>query len=442
MDRETQTTPFRKRLRHGVAWAAGSQGAAMLAQAGIVILLAKFGSASVLGRYALAVSIVAPITLLTRLQLRGVVTTDVKPEYRFGEYLALQLVTNCVALAGVLVVLAVLRPGWDDGATVLALTLVKLIDNTSAVFLGRLQRSDQWRRIATASTAKAGVGLAAFAFTWTSSGTLPLALVAVAVAEILVLVLYEMPTVRREVASVKPVWEGGKIVDLALAALPMGGVAALVSLIFQIPRYFLEAFEGTEALGHWAAVMQVTTATALALQPAGQASLARLAAYDLSNPVAFRRLFSLLLGAAGLLGDRMRRRSLRHRRDGLVCALSTRVRCLTAHSGSDHGGGHRRSYQLRPRLHPDGGPPVSRSAPAIRTHDRGERGCLLPPHSHVWLDRRRLRAHRYLATRLLGRGGRFHLAPPSENERPWRPRKADGCQGPSVSRRRLGPPIP
>lgn len=82
----------------------------------------------------------------------------------------------------------------------------------------------------------------------------------------------------------------------------MGGVATLVSLIIQMPRYFVEGFVGTEALGHWAAVMQVTTATALTLQPAGQASLARLAVYDQSNPGAFRRLFSLLLGAAGLLG--------------------------------------------------------------------------------------------------------------------------------------------
>ena len=70
MDRETQTVGFQQRLHHGVVWAAGSQGATMLAQAGIVILLAKLGSASVLGRYALALSIVAPVTLLTRLQLR------------------------------------------------------------------------------------------------------------------------------------------------------------------------------------------------------------------------------------------------------------------------------------------------------------------------------------------------------------------------------------
>jgi O-antigen/teichoic acid export membrane protein len=69
-----------------------------------------------------------------------------------------------------------------------------------------------------------------------------------------------------------------------------------------MPRYFVEGFVGTEALGHWAAVMQITTATALILQPAGQASLARLAVYDQSNPVAFRRLFSSLLGAAGLVG--------------------------------------------------------------------------------------------------------------------------------------------
>ncbi len=305
MDRETQTVGFRQRLHHGVVWAAGSQGATMLAQAGIVILLAKLGSASVLGRYALALSIVAPVTLLTRLQLRGLVTTDAQAEYRFGEYLTLQLVTNGVAFAGVLIVLAIVRPGWDDIATTLALTLVKLVENTSGVFLGRLQRSDQWKRITTASVLGAGFGLVAFAFTWISSGNLPLALLAFGATDLLVLLLYEIPAVRRllrrEGGAAKPVWDRARMTDLALAALPMGGVAALVSLIIQMPRYFVEGFVGTEALGHWAAVMQVTTATALTLQPAGQASLARLAVYDQTNPVAFRRLFSLLLGAACLL---------------------------------------------------------------------------------------------------------------------------------------------
>lgn len=306
MDQETQTAGFRQRLHHGVVWAAGSQGATMLAQAGIVILLAKLGSASVLGRYALALSIVTPISLLTRLQLRGLVTTDARSEYRFGEYLALRYVTNCLTFAGVLIVLAALRPSWDDTWTILALTLVKLAESTSAVFLGRLQRSDQWQRITTASALRAGFGLATFTIVWINGRNLPLALLAVGVADLLVLVLYEMPAVRsllrREGSSSKPVWDRARMTNLVRAALPMGGVATLVSLIIQMPRYFVEGFIGTEALGHWAAVMQVTTATALTLQPAGQASLARLAVYDQSNPLAFRRLVSLLLGAAGLLG--------------------------------------------------------------------------------------------------------------------------------------------
>ncbi len=306
MNRDKQTAGFTQRLHHGVVWAAGSQGATMLAQAGIVILLAKLGSASVLGRYALALSIVTPITLLSRLQLRGLVTTDARGEYRFGEYLALRHVTNCVAFAAVLVVLALMRPGWDNVATTLALTLVKLAENTRGVFLGRLQQSDQWQRITTASALRAAFGLVAFALTWTSSGNLPLALLTLGAADLLVLFAYEIPAVRallrREGGSAKPLWHRTRMTDLARAALPMGGVAALVSLTIQMPRYFVEGFVGTEALGHWAAVMQITTATALILQPAGQASLARLAVYDQSNPVAFRRLFSSLLGAAGLVG--------------------------------------------------------------------------------------------------------------------------------------------
>ena len=317
MGQETQTGGFRQRLHHGVVWAAGSQGATMLAQAGIVILLAKLGSAAILGRYALALSIVAPITLLTRLQLRGLVTTDARAEYRFGEYLALRYVTNCVALAGVLVVLAVLRPGWADVATILALTLAKLAESTSTVLLGRLQRSDQWQNITTASALRAGFGLVAFASAWINTGSLPLSLLALGATNLLVLVLYEMPCVRRllrrEGGSPKPVWDRTRMINLTLAALPMGGVATLVSLIVQMPRYFVEGFIGTEALGHWAAVMQVTTATALTLQPAGQASLARLAVYDQSQSRCFPPAVFAPTGSRHCVGYRLRRRGLRDR---------------------------------------------------------------------------------------------------------------------------------
>ena len=270
------------------------------------MVLAKAGSAALLGRYSLALAIVAPVVLLTRLQLRAVIATDVEGEHRFGEYLALRLVTNLAAFGAIALLLAALRYGGDFNKVVLALTLVKTIENTSDVFIGRMQRSEWWRSIATASFAKTVCGLGGFVAAWMAGAGLVWSVLAFGAGELLVVALYEFPLVRAglglEKQSAWPIWNRAAVLKLLSTSAPLGSVAALVSLIVQVPRYFVEAHAGAEALGHWAALTQLATATSLLRQPLGQASLARLALYKRVDSQAFRRLFLLLVAGAGAVG--------------------------------------------------------------------------------------------------------------------------------------------
>ena len=296
----------RYRLHHGAAWALGSQGSAVLAQAGIIVFLAKLGSAAVVGEYSLALAIVAPVALLTRLQLRAVIATDVEREQRFGDYFALRLIANFVTIGAVALIVAGLSYDADFNRVVLALSLTKAIENTSDVFLGRLQASEDWRRIGIASVAKAACGLAAFLSVWMAGGGLAVSVLAFGAGQLTVLGCYELPAVRARLRGVResvwPAWNWASLSRLAVTTLPLGFVSMLVSLSLQTPRYFVEAYEGTEALGYWSAVVQLATVTSLLLQPLGQASLARLASYDRGNPAAYRKLFGLLMAVAVLAG--------------------------------------------------------------------------------------------------------------------------------------------
>ncbi len=297
---------FRYRLHHGAAWALGSHGAAILAQAGIIVLLAKLGSASVVGEYALALAIVSPIALLARLQLRAIIATDVAKEQRFGVYVALRLLTNLVTIGTVALVVSGLRYEAEFSYVVLASALAKTIENTSDVFLGRLQANEDWRRIAISSFTKAGCSLAAFLTAWMWGGGLALSILAFGAGQLVVLGCYELPAVRAllrpENETVWPVWNGASLSRLTMTSLPLGFVAMFVSLILQAPRYFVEAYEGTEALGYWSAVVQLATAPSLLLQPLGQASLSRLAWYDRGDDAAYRRLMGILIAAAVVIG--------------------------------------------------------------------------------------------------------------------------------------------
>jgi O-antigen/teichoic acid export membrane protein len=297
---------FRYRLHHGAAWALASHGAAILAQAGIIVLLAKLGSASVVGEYALALAIVAPIALLARLQLRAVIATDVVKEQRFGVYVALRLLTNLVTIGSVALVVSGLRYEAEFTYVVLAFALVKTIENTSDVFLGRLQANEDWRRIAISSFTKAGCSLAAFLTVWMWGAGLAPSILAFGAGHLVVLGCYELPAVRAllrpENETVWPIWNGALLSRLTKTSLPLGFVAMFVSLILQAPRYFVEAYEGTEALGYWSAVVQLATVPSLLLQPLGQASLSRLAWYDRGDEAAYRRLLGILIAAAVLIG--------------------------------------------------------------------------------------------------------------------------------------------
>jgi O-antigen/teichoic acid export membrane protein len=135
-------------------------------------------------------------------------------------------------------------------------------------------------------------------------GGLAFSVLAFGAGQLAILCCYELPVVRavlrRRDESVWPVWNGASVSRLAATTLPLGFVSMLVSLILQMPRYFVEAYEGTEALGYWSAVVQLATVTSLLLQPLGQASLTRLASYDRARPGAYRRLFGVLIAAAAL----------------------------------------------------------------------------------------------------------------------------------------------
>ena len=64
-------------------------------QFGMLSVLAKLGSPSIVGQYALGLAITAPVFMLTNLQLRGVQATDARHEFAFADYFTLRLISTC-----------------------------------------------------------------------------------------------------------------------------------------------------------------------------------------------------------------------------------------------------------------------------------------------------------------------------------------------------------
>jgi len=89
----------------------------------VLIVLAKLGSPAMVGQFALALAVTAPVMLFFSLQLREVQATDAARAYSFREYLGLRAISTCLGL--LIVAAAVLALGYR-GTTALAILIVGL----------------------------------------------------------------------------------------------------------------------------------------------------------------------------------------------------------------------------------------------------------------------------------------------------------------------------
>lgn len=270
-----------------------------LCQAAMLVVLAKFGTPAMVGQFGLGLALTTPVLLLSKLQLRSAIVTDVEGEYSFADYARLRLVTTLAAMAVVVCLLAASGPASGTTRVVLAVALVKAIEGASDLCAGVLQKHGQWGRIAVSACIK-GV-TAPFVLwaglTWFASPAV--GLLGVAGCYAVVVALFESRWVRSLVAgeSARPLsWESVK--TLLRLTLPLGVVATLLSLHVNLPRYVVSAHLGVEALGY--SHLMVTGNTLV--QALGQAGLASLARSHGIGRQAFLRLLGYLLFAALLVG--------------------------------------------------------------------------------------------------------------------------------------------
>lgn len=282
----------------------------------MLIVLAKLGSPELVGRFALGFAVTAPIVMLTNLQLRGVQATDARHTHRFGEYLALRLFAAPVALTIVAVVTVASGYGWQAALVILAVGLAKAFESVSDVFYGLLQQHEQMDRIAKSMMLKGPLSLVALGLVVYLTGNVLWATLALAAVWALLLLVYDVPNGARVLRlaarsdeyrdmseTLRPVWNVGRLARLAWLALPLGIVMMLGSLTTNIPRYFIEHFNGSAELGIFAAMGYIMIAGTTIVDALGQSATPRLAKlYAAGDTAGFRSLVVKLLGIGVALG--------------------------------------------------------------------------------------------------------------------------------------------
>jgi len=301
-------------LRQNFAWTVLGNVVYAACQWGMLVALAKLGSPSLVGQFALGLALCAPVMMLANLQLRSVQATDARNEYRFGDYLALRLATTALAFAAICLIAWLAGYRWQTALVVILVGVAKSVESFSDVIYGLMQKYERLDRIAIAMMLRGLGSVVVFALTLWLTRSAAWAVVALAAWWSAVLLTYERKTggellkafgAARE--SFAPSWQWKRMRRLAWLSLPLGVVMVLISLNTNIPRYFVEHYLGEAALGYFAALAYVMVAGYTVMGALGQSATPRLARYYQSNRSAFKRLLAKMMlvaaavGAAGIL---------------------------------------------------------------------------------------------------------------------------------------------
>jgi len=293
-------------LRRNFAWTFTGNAFLGACQWAVLSLLAKFGTGEMLGEYALAVAVITPLAMLSHLNLRAVLATDMEYRHAFGDYLAVRLATTAAVLAAMGVIALVSGYPATVAAAMILVGVSLSVEIISDIYYAALQRNERMGEIARSMMARGFLSLAAFGTVLFFTRRLVPAVATLALTRIAVLLAYDRP---KGSAGQSLSRSGIRVqFEILRTALPLGVTLMLVSLTSNIPRYAVQHHLGTRELGVFAAVAAFLAVGSTVANALGQSATPRLARYYSEGGLdEFRRLVLrltavvVLLGAAGVL---------------------------------------------------------------------------------------------------------------------------------------------
>jgi O-antigen/teichoic acid export membrane protein len=317
------------------SWTFFGNGVYAACQWGMLVLLAKLGNPQMVGQYGLAIAIATPVYALSTLQLRAVLTTDVRERIHFGEYLGFRLLTTALSLVIIGSIALVMRYPWLLGGlfpghnkyspestwVILIVGVAQGLEIVSDLYYARMQFYDHMDRIAKSMIVRGVLALAAMGALIYLTHSVLWGVLGLTLARALVMLTYDMRKrthilprkildarqVREILAvakeSLRPRWNASVQMELLRTSITLGVIAMLVSLLPNIPRYFLVGSQGERALGIFTATAFLVSSGNLIINALGQSAFVRLAKHYATGDIrGFNALLLKLVGIALVLG--------------------------------------------------------------------------------------------------------------------------------------------
>lgn len=264
-----------QQLRADFSWVLSGNVIYSACQWAIVVLIAKLGSAEQVGLYALGMAVSAPIILFANLQVRTLLASDVRDEFRFGQYLAFRFVSLAIAFLAILGVAAFTGADWRHRTVIVLVGFAQVLEYVSDTYYGLMQKCDRMDRMSHSLMFKGPLALAALWITMDETRDVAWAVAALACGRLFILLVWDsrLGYARRLPGGLQArlEWNNRQMLSLFRLALPLGIISMLASLSGNIPRYFIQAHLGTTDLGIYSAIASLLAAGNLVVSAFGQA---------------------------------------------------------------------------------------------------------------------------------------------------------------------------
>lgn len=272
-----------------------------LAQWLLIVVIARWGHIEMVGSFALAQAISAPVFLAVGLNLRAARTTDVSRRWTAQQYHRLRLVLNVVSIAVSGIIAWIVSPTAAFVLVTLALALSKGSEAASQVGYGYFQLRERLDLVSRSLLLRSVFGPIPFAVTLISTKDLALSCLALALGWMVITILHDGPVERRlrhnDDDETRPPARDATLWTLARAAAPLGVTAGIGSVTANIPRYGVHIVLGMSSLGLFAALAYLGQIIAMVTGSLADSMLGRLArTAQAGNPRAFMRNLVLLSG--------------------------------------------------------------------------------------------------------------------------------------------------
>ena len=239
-------------LRTNFIWTLAGNLVNALSLWGVVVILTKTGSASKVGQFELARSIVMPIIVFSMMHLRTLLITDVHAQYEYSEYLGTRIFTTVIGYG--IIVLICLLYYRDTYQIILFWGVAKAVESVSDINRGFFQRHERMQYSGISMMLR---GLATVSIIYLFSAyfnCLALSLSMVALAWAVIVLFYEFPRVYRlqrqfrsvggNATSIMPSFDIKVIVSLFRLGLPLALILFFTGLETSAVRTVLERQHG------------------------------------------------------------------------------------------------------------------------------------------------------------------------------------------------------